>query len=216
MRNTNNHKIIFILLVSVNVIGTIILCSCGSTHNSELPWNLILVNSKNSIPKNYEVTLTELSNGNMVDERIYPELQQMFDSARSAGISPMVSEAYRTSEEQQAIMNEKIQEFIEDGYSKRKAKKLAKNWVAAPGTSEHELGLALDINSDGSLSSDTEVYSWLAENTYKYGFILRYPQGKENITGIDYEPWHYRYVGQEAASEIFERQICLEEYLSGT
>ena len=114
------------------------------------------------------------------------------------------------------MMDEKIQEFINDGYSKRKAKNLAKNWVAAPGTSEHELGLALDINSDGSLSSDSEVYGWLAENAYKYGFILRYPPGKENITGIDYEPWHYRYVGQEAASEIFERQICLEEYLSGT
>ena len=216
MKHTNNRTIIFILLVTVNIVGTIILCACDNTESADLPWNLILVNSKNPIPKNYEVTLTELSNGNMVDERIYPELQQMIDSARSAGIYPMVSEAYRTSEEQQAIMDEKIQEFIEDGYSKRKAKKLAKNWVAAPGTSEHELGLALDINSDGSLSSDSEVYGWLAENAYKYGFILRYPQGKENITGISYEPWHYRYVGQEAASEIFERQICLEEYLSGT
>lgn len=216
MKHTNSRTVIFLLLVTINIIGTIILCSCGSTRNSDLPWNLILVNAKNPIPKNYEVTLTKLSNGNMVDERIYPELQQMFDAARSAGIYPTVSEAYRTSEEQESMMNEKIQEFIEEGYSKHKAKKLAKNWVAKPGTSEHELGLALDINADESFSSDEDVYSWLAENSYKYGFILRYPPDKENITGIDYEPWHYRYVGQEAANEIFERRICLEEYLSDT
>ena len=216
MKHTNSRTVIFLLLVTINIIGTIILCSCGSTRNSDLPWNLILVNAKNPIPKNYEVTLTKLSNGNMVDERIYPELQQMFDAARSAGIYPTVSEAYRTSEEQESMMNEKIQEFIEEGYSKHKAKKLAKNWVAKPGTSEHELGLALNINADESFSSDEDVYSWLAENSYKYGFILRYPPDKENITGIDYEPWHYRYVGQEAANEIFERRICLEEYLSDT
>ena len=134
MKHINNRTIIFILLVTVNIIGTIILCSCGNTESADLPWNLILVNSKNPIPKNYEVTLTELSNGNTVDERIYPELQQMFDSARSAGIYPMVSEAYRTSAEHHAMMDEKIQEFINDGYSKRKAKNLAKNRVADPGT----------------------------------------------------------------------------------
>lgn len=216
MKHINIRTIIFILLVTVNVLGTIILCACGNSNNSEQQWNLILVNGKNSIPKNYEVTLTELSNGNMVDERIYPELQQMFDAARSEGIYPTVSEAYRTAEEQEEMMNEKIREFIEDGYSKRKAKKLAKNWVAKPGNSEHELGLALDINADMNFSEDEKVYGWLAENSYKYGFILRYPPGKDNITGIDYEPWHYRYVGQEAASEIFQRQICLEEYLSDT
>lgn len=72
--------------------------------------------------------------------------------------------------------------------------------------------MALDINADPSYSSDYNVYNWLAENAYKYGFILRYPQGKEYITGIDYEPWHYRYVGKEAALEIFNKNITLEEY----
>ena len=82
------------------------------------------------------------------------------------------------------------------------------------GRSEHQLGLAVDINGDELHSSNDEVYSWLAENAYKYGFILRYPEGKSDITGIEYEPWHYRYVGKEAAAEIFSRSICLEEYLT--
>ena len=80
------------------------------------------------------------------------------------------------------------------------------------GTSEHQLGIAVDINADKSKSSNDEVYTWLAANAHNYGFILRYPQGKQEITGTSYEPWHYRYVGVDAAREIYERGICLEEY----
>ena len=93
------------------------------------------------------------------------------------------------------------------------AEKAAKEWVAVPGTSEHQLGIAVDINADKSRSTNEEVYQWLAKNAYKYGFILRYPQGKEDVTGTDYEPWHYRYVGNGAAEEIYNGQICLEEYM---
>ena len=92
---------------------------------------------------------------------------------------------------------------------------MAEQWVAIPGYSEHELGLAVDINADKERSYGEEVYCWLAENAWRYGFILRYPQGKEEITGIDYEPWHYRYVGYEAAKTIYEEDITLEEYLEG-
>ena len=81
-----------------------------------------------------------------------------------------------------------------------------------PGTSEHQLGIAVDINADKSKSSNDEVYTWLAANAHNYGFILRYPQGKQEITGTSYGPWHYRYVGVDAAREIYERGICLEEY----
>ena len=84
--------------------------------------------------------------------------------------------------------------------------------MALPGTSEHQLGIAVDINADKSKCSNNEVYAWLAENAHEYGFILRYPQGKLEMTGISYEPWHYRYVGVDAACEIYERRICLEEY----
>lgn len=177
-------------------------------------WRLILVNSNNAIPKDYKIELTQLSNGICVDTRIYPDLQNMFDDARKQGIYPVVSEGYRTHQQQQNIMDEKINAFIDEGYSEKDAKKLAEDWVALPGTSEHELGIALDINADIDFCSDTEVYDWLANNAHNYGFILRYPSGKESITGIDYEPWHYRYVGKENASEIYSKQITLEEFLN--
>ncbi len=175
-------------------------------------WRLILVNNDHPIPKDYQVELTQLSNGIYVDSRIYSDLQQMFDDARNEGIYPIVSEGYRTHEEQKNMMQSRVDSYIAEGYSQSEAESLAKEWVAKPGNSEHELGLALDINADPSYSSDYNVYNWLAENAYKYGFILRYPQGKEYITGIDYEPWHYRYVGKEAALEIFNKNITLEEY----
>ncbi len=124
-----------------------------------------------------------------------------------------VREGYRTAKEQQEILNDKIQIYINQGYSQSRAEKTAKEWVALPETSEHQLGIAVDINADKSKCSNEEVYTWLSENAYKYGFILRYPLGKQEITGISYEPWHYRYVGVEAAREIYEQEICLEEYL---
>ena len=132
----------------------------------------------------------------------------------SAGVYPVIGEAYRTAEEQEEIMQNYISEYLELGYSEEGAKAEAEKWVAKPGTSEHQLGLALDINADTDYSSNETVYGWLAQNAYKYGFILRYPEGKENITGIDYEPWHYRYVGTIAAEEIYKSGECLEEYLT--
>lgn len=184
------------------------------THNIPVSeeWNLIVVNRWNVLPEDYSVELMELSNGQKIDSRIYPALQEMFDAARAEGIYPIVREGYRTAEEQQEILDEKIQIYMNQGYSQSRAERTAKEWVALPGTSEHQLGIAVDINADKSKCSNEEVYTWLAENAYKYGFILRYPMGKQEITGTSYEPWHYRYVGVEAAREIYEREICLEEY----
>lgn len=188
--------------------------SCIQEQQEENDWRLVLANDNNAAALDHEPELLQLSNGVYVDKRIYPELQQMFDDARKDGIYPLVTEGYRTHEQQQKIMDEKIDSFMAEGYIKSNAEKLARQWVAEPGKSEHELGLALDINADNSgLCSDGDVYNWLAENAYNYGFILRYPQGKEHITGIDNEPWHYRYVGKENALEIYKRQITLEEYL---
>ncbi|WNX87094.1 M15 family metallopeptidase [Emergencia timonensis] len=102
----------------------------------------------------------------------------------------------------------KIAEFRQEGYSRKDAEELAKQWVAIPGTSEHELGLAVDINGD-----TYDIYPWLQENSYKYGFIFRCPADKKDITGIAEEVWHYRYVGLKAAKEIYESGLCLEEYL---
>ena len=176
-------------------------------------WNLILVNRENYIPADYEVQLTELSNGKKVDSRIYPELQEMFNAARAQGYGLFVREGYRTQEEQQQLMNEKIEAYENEGKSKSEAKKLAEQWVAIPGTSEHQLGIAVDINADTTKSSSDDVYNWLAENAHTYGFIKRYPSNKTDITGVINEPWHYRYVGKEAALEIYSQGICLEEYI---
>ena len=176
-------------------------------------WNLILVNKNHKIPYNYSPELIELSNGEKVDARIYPDLQKMFDDARAAGLQLFVRDGYRTGDEQKAIMNDKIAAYEAEGYSKKEAKALAKTYVAEPGTSEHELGLSVDINAESSGASQDAVYEWLDENAYKYGFIKRYPADKTDITGIDNEPWHYRYVGYEAAKEMKEQNLCLEEYL---
>lgn len=176
-------------------------------------WQLILVNRQNPIPSDYEVELTQLSNGKQVATKIYPALQEMFDDARGQGIYPIVVSGYRTAEDQQRIMDEKIAACKADGYSSSEAKKEAENWVAIPGTSEHQLGIAVDINADGVNSAGYEVYDWLDENAHRYGFIRRYPPDKTEITGVSNEPWHYRYVGLEAAQDIYRQGVCLEEYL---
>lgn len=185
----------------------------NDNDTSEQQWYLILVNDKNKIPENYNFELTELNNGKCVDSRIYPDLQAMFDDMRSEGIYPVVSEGFRTADEQKQMMSDKIDAYLDMGYSQKDAKNLAEQAVAAVGKSEHQLGLAVDINADESCSTNEEVYVWLAENAYKYGFILRYPADKTDITGIEYEPWHYRYVGKKAAEEIYSQGICLEDYL---
>lgn len=221
-KKTKGKWIVKLLKAAVTAYLLLILCQMIGNAYSRLSithkipvseeWNLIVVNRWNELPEDYSVELTELSNGQKVDSRVYPYLQEMFDAARTEDVYPVVREGYRTAEEQQEILDDKIQSYINQGYSQVKAERTAKEWVALPGTSEHQLGIAVDINADKSKCSNEEVYAWLAENAYKYGFVLRYPPGKQKITGTSYEPWHYRYVGIEAAYEINERGICLEEY----
>ena len=185
-----------------------------STNGTE--WYLILVNKWNYVPEDYEVELTELANGQSVDKRIYPALQEMFDTARSNGVYPIVASGYRTAKEQQNLMDQKIADYRAEGCSAKEAMTKAEAWVAIPGTSEHQLGIAADINADGIHSTGDEVYEWLNQNAYKFGFICRYPPEKTEITGVINEPWHYRYVGIEAATEIQNQGVCLEEYLNRT
>lgn len=177
-------------------------------------WMQLLVNSSNAIPDGYAPTeLTELSNGQSVDKRIYPSLQSMFDDARAQGVYPVVSSGYRTARQQQSEMDDKIQEYIDDGKSEDEARALAATYVAQVGYSEHEAGLAIDIVAKANKSDDDTVWAWMKEHCAEYGFILRYPEGKEGVTGMSYEPWHFRYVGVEAAQKIMGAGITLEEYL---
>lgn len=184
----------------------------------EYEWNLLLVNPWNPIPENYEPELTYLRNGQAVDSRCYPELQQMMDDCRAAGFDPLICASYRTMEKQEALFEDKEARLIREGYPENEVEDEAAKVVAYPGTSEHQLGLALDIVDVSYQQLDTEqentpVQQWLMKNSWKYGFVLRYPTDKSDITGIIYEPWHYRYVGKEAAAEIYENKLCLEEYL---
>lgn len=186
----------------------------AQSRDDETTWCLILVNKWNDIPDNYEVDLTELANGQSVDTRIYPALREMLDTARSANVYPMVVSGYRTAEKQQNLLYEKIADYKAEGYSDTVAITKAEAWVAVPGTSEHQLGIAVDINADGIRSTGEAVYEWLNQNSYKFGFVRRYPADKTEITGVIDEPWHYRYVGVDAATEIYNQGICLEEYLN--
>lgn len=207
-------KIIIALLIIIAVCfiaGEITDRSREAT--TDYGWELILVNSDNIIPEDYEVSLLTLSNGQQVDERIYPDLQKMFDDMRKEGHRPLVKSGYRSAAEQKALLREKTKEYTADGYPKMVAEKLALQWVAKPGTSEHQLGIAVDINPDYSVTKGWGFYNWLKDNAHKYGFIKRYPDDKTDITGISNEPWHYRYVGKEAAEFIFENNLCLEEYI---
>lgn len=174
-------------------------------------WYLTLVNREHPLPENYmddPISLVDVPGGEKVDERIYDPLMEMLNDAEDLG--PIVVSGYRTPEIQQSLYDDKIKKYKKQGYSESEAVNLAQQWVAEPGTSEHQLGLAVDING-----ATYDIYLWLQENSYKYGFIFRYPGNKTHITNVAEEVWHYRYVGKEAAAEIHERGICLEEYLEG-
>jgi D-alanyl-D-alanine carboxypeptidase len=206
--------VVYLLLVLGNLIGDIY-SRIGNTHTIAIlsEGNLVVVNHWNELPEDYDIELMELSNGQKIDERIYPYLQEMFNAARAEGIYPIVREGYRTEKEQQALYDEKVQAYINEGYSRSRAEKTAKEWVALPGTSEHQLGLAVDFNSVETSFENTKEFRWLKENAEKYGFVNRYPKNKTEITGINYEPWHYRYVGVENAKDMNQKGVCLEEYV---
>lgn len=189
-----------------------------STNESNEDWKLLLVNKNHPVPEGFTVNLETLSNGHAIDERVYPDLQRMMNDARAAGLFPYICASYRTQEDQIKLFDTDVRKYKAEGYSEEEAKVKAASWVAVPGTSEHQLGLALDIVASkypvlDKQQEQTPEQIWLMKNSYKYGFILRYPSSKSEITGIGYEPWHYRYVGKEAAEEITKKGICLEEYL---
>ena len=184
-------------------------------------WKLVLVNPWNPLPDNHSIQTVELKNGLQVDARCYPDLQAMMDACRADGLSPVICSAYRTREKQERLYQAEVERWQDRGYSQDNAKAEAGKAVAIPGTSEHQLGLAVDIVDINNQHLDetqesTEVQKWLMEHSWEYGFILRYPNEKSEITGIIYEPWHYRYVGREDAEQIHTLGVCLEEYLEGT
>ena len=170
-------------------------------------WNLLLVNEWNAIPDGFEVDTAEVEDGYVIDERVRDVLRKMLADCRDAGHSPMIVSTYRTREKQQYLYD----------HTANKAD------TAAPGHSEHECGLAADIIDAGSkewshplteAQEDMPAQKWLMEHSWEYGFVLRYPPEKKALTGIIYEPWHYRYVGRTVAEVMKKEDLCFEEFLS--
>ena len=175
-------------------------------ENEKGQWYLILVNNQNAMPDDFDIETVEVEDGYYIDARVCDALQEMLADCREAGYSPRLISTFRTRETQQYLYD----------HTANKAD------TAIPGHSEHECGLAADIVDAGSLGwgdplidaqEDMPAQKWLMEHCQDYGFILRYPKDKEDITEIIYEPWHYRYVGKEHAANIMSSGICLEEYL---
>jgi D-alanyl-D-alanine carboxypeptidase len=189
------------------------------TQNVSEDWMLTLVNADNPLTDDYSPELKSLTNGLQFDERAIERLTVMLTAAGAQGLSPVVCSAFRTIERQRTLFNNKAAELTASGLSQTQAEAEALKSIAYPGTSEHNLGLAVDIVALSYQLLDekqaaTPENEWLLEHCAEYGFILRYPKGKEAITGIIYEPWHFRYVGAAAAREIMDGGLCLEEYLN--
>lgn len=185
-------------------------------------WRLILINKQNSIPEGYEeeVPLGNISTMKGVmhcDERIIDDLLAMIQAAKADGVTLQICSPYRDLAYQENLFNRKLKYYMNKGLSYMEAYQLGSQAVTVPNASEHQIGLALDIVSNTYTElkegfADTEAGKWLAANSCRFGFILRYPKGKEDITGIEFEPWHFRYVGVEAATLITEKGITLEEF----
>ncbi len=186
---------------------------------AEGDWALVLVNAEHPLPESFAVSVfTQLRNGHAIDQRAYPALQSMMDDCRAAGLLPLICSSYRSEETQRKLFEQEVESWLAKGYVQKEAEAQATRWVARPGTSEHQTGLAVDIVDTGYQVLDqgqenTAVQRWLMEHCAEYGFILRYPTDKSELTGVGYEPWHYRYVGKEVAREIMDGGLCLEEYL---
>ncbi|MBM6997781.1 M15 family metallopeptidase [Paenibacillus sp. DXFW5] len=179
----------------------------------------VLINKQFALPDDYEpkdliypdvrFTFKDKIEKRMMRKEAAAALEELFEGAEKDGVYLAGVSAYRSHRTQTALFNR---------YVEKDGEELAKTYSAVPGHSEHETGLAIDVSgSDGKCAAescfgDTKEAAWLADHATEYGFIIRYPEGKEDITGYKYEPWHLRYVGKEIAADIGERDITLEEY----
>ncbi len=195
------------------------LVSVDRKDNSGKDWQLTLVNPWNTLHTSYQINVAEVDSrfgaGKLFDARAVGDLNAMCEAALEDGVSLSVISAHRTYDYQQMLYNNEVAEYkaYHPGCSEDEALKGAATEVARPGTSEHNLGLAVDFNSVEQNFEDTEAFRWLNENCTEYGFILRYSTSTQDITGVIYEPWHYRYVGKENAKKIKASGLTLEEYV---
>jgi D-alanyl-D-alanine carboxypeptidase len=189
-----------------------------NTEFSKDDWQLVLINKQHPVPDDYEFTLGTIKGSMMCDERIVEDLLNMLQGAKEDSVNLVICSPYRDMHRQEVLFNRKIDIYMSRGNSYMEAYSLASQTVTVPGASEHQIGLAFDIICDdySALNAgfgETDAGKWLAKHCCEYGFILRYPEGKQYITSIEYEPWHFRYVGVEAATVIMKEGITLEEFI---
>lgn len=183
-------------------------------YETDLP---MLVNPTNKIPDGFVPEVSMMSNGQYrFSSHAMAAYEAMVADAWEDGISLWVVSAYRDNAKQQSNFDAKVKEYQSQGMDAQQAYAATAQLIAVPGTSEHSIGLAIDFNSLYTSFEETEAFRWLYSHCADYGFVLRYPKDKVEITGISYEPWHYRYVGTNHARVIMDKKICLEEYLSGS
>ena len=188
-------------------------------EQTETEWNLRLVNADHPLPQDFSIELAQIEGSEYsVDARCVDALNRMMAHCWWEGNRPVVCSAYRTQQTQERLFAQEVAKWLGFGLSQADAEREAAQETAVPGTSEHQAGLSVDIMdanypklNEHQASMPTQ--KWLMEHCWEYGFILRYPKDKSDLTGIIYEPWHYRYVGLEAAKVIHEQGLCLEEYL---
>ena len=176
---------------------------------SSKDWNLVLVNRDNKLAElNPQLADVEEIK---VDSRIAEQTKQFLAAARAVAPEESLISGYRSVEEQTELYNERVAQLEATGLSHEEAERQAQAQVQVPGASEHQTGLAIDMSAPNGLSE--EVVQQIIALAPQYGFVLRYPEGKNAITGVDYENWHFRYVGVENAQYMTKHQLVLEEYI---
>lgn len=194
--------------------NVVILNENPKTEKKISDWRLVLVNYENYLPDDFELNLSSIDKTRQFDSRAIEYLNQMLVQMKKDGIkSTWVQSAYRSVEYQKELYDEKMQEIMSYGISQNEAEVFTSNVINKPGTSEHNLGLAIDFNYVDEDFDKTEGFAWLIQNAENYGFILRYKKEKEEVTKVSYEPWHWRFVGQEHAILMNDLDMCLEEYI---
>lgn len=177
-------------------------------------WQIRIANYNHILPEDFSVELANIDKDRKFDARAIDKLNEMMNDIKKEGITNIwIQSSYRSIEEQTTLYNQHIQKYINQGKTQEEAEKLTLEYLNKPGASDHNLGLAVDFNYVDNTFEQTTAFKWLTEHAEEYGFILRYPKGKQEITKINYESWHWRYVGEEHAKRINELGMCLEEYV---
>ena len=179
---------------------------------------LVLVNKEKELPEHYNASLRTICSGRLqASDKLYDALVDMLEDASDEGYHSRIASSWRSREKQQKLVDEDVRAAMQKGMSKEQALREVYKETMPAGHSEHETGLALDILCAGNMRMDQTQEQepgniWLRKNSWKYGFILRYPRDKKPVTGINYEPWHFRYVGKEAAAYMQKHDLTLEEF----